>query len=84
MIDYLDLVEEHKEKSSMSLFEKVRVMSNRARDLYAGKTSKAAQQLEGCKPVTIAQYELLKGYIEPEIQTEEKKEEELSDNLTID
>ena len=76
MVDYLDLVEEHKGESQINLFEKVKVMSSRARDLYSGKTSKAAIKLEGCKPVTIAQYELLKGYIEPEISDLEKEKDE--------
>lgn len=72
MVDYLDLVEEHRGESEINLFEKVKVMTSRARDLYSGKTSKAATKLEGCKPVTVAQYEVLKGYIEPEISDIEK------------
>jgi len=79
MVDYLDLVEEHKGDSKLNLFEKVKVMSSRARDLYTGKTSKAADMLEGCKPVTVAQYELLKGYIEPEISDMEKDKDDFQE-----
>lgn len=80
MVDYLDLVEEHKGESKINLFEKVKVMSSRARDLYSGKTSRAAAKLEGCKPVTIAQYELLKGYIEPEISDLEREKDSFQDD----
>jgi DNA-directed RNA polymerase subunit K/omega len=66
-IDYLDLVEEYKDPGPLSLFEKVLIMSTRARDLYAGRTSRAATMIDGGKPTAIAQYELLKGMIEPEV-----------------
>ncbi|MCP4753204.1 MAG: hypothetical protein GY866_20125 [Proteobacteria bacterium] len=84
MIDYLDLVEEYKEESPISLFDKVKVMSSRARDLYAGKTSKIAATLEGSKPVSVAQYEYLKGLIEPDIYTKDEKVDGYQDDLDLD
>jgi DNA-directed RNA polymerase subunit K/omega len=71
--NYLDLVEEYNQESNINLFEKVRVMTSRAKDLYAGKTSRLTSTAEGGKPIALAQYELLKGLIEPKIQEKEKK-----------
>lgn len=80
-IDYLDLVEEYKDESSISLFEKVLIMSNRARDLYAGKTSRLGTNLDNAKPTAIAQYELLKGMIEPEVKEIEEQTEDYLDDI---
>jgi len=81
LIDYLDLVEEYNEESPINLFEKVRIMSNRARDLYAGKTSKLVSTAEGGKPVALAQYELLKGLIEPDISKNDDKDSKYQDDI---
>ncbi len=77
--DYLDLVEEYNQESEINLFEKVRVMTSRAKDLYAGKTSRLASTADGGKPLALAQYELLKGLIEPRIQEKEAKSDYLDD-----
>jgi len=70
-MDYLDLVEEYSDDKKISQFEKIRVLANRARDLYEGKTCKVAD-LDDRKPTTRAQYEMLNEKIEPNIFTEEK------------
>jgi len=82
-MDYLDFVEEHGKESSLNLFDKVRVMSKRARDLYAGKSSKVAHEMEDSKPIAIAQYEMLTGVIEPEILEIEDPDSDLIDDLEI-
>jgi len=78
-IDYLDLVEEYNKESELNLFQKVRVMTSRAKDLYAGKTSRLTSTTEGGKPIAIAQYELLKGMIEPLIKEREKQPDYMDD-----
>jgi len=75
-ISYLDLVEEHLTDSPISLFEKVLIMSNRARDLYSGRTSRLGVTTEGGKPTAVAQYEVLKGMIEPQVTEKEEKPDE--------
>ncbi len=82
-MNYLDFVEEHGRESSLNLFDKVRVMSKRARDLYSGKMSKIANEMEDSKPIAIAQYELLTGVIEPEISEREATISEMTDDLDI-
>ena len=77
--DYLDLVEEYNQESEINLFEKVRVMTSRAKDLYSGKTSRLLSSADGGKPVALAQFELLKGMIEPQIQEKEAKSDYLDD-----
>ena len=77
--DYLDLVEEYSQDTDINLFQKVRVMTSRAKDLYAGKTSRLASASDGGKPVALAQFELLKGIIEPQIQEKEKQSDYLDD-----
>lgn len=77
--DYLDLVEEYNQETGINLFEKVRVMTSRAKDLYAGKTSRLTSASDGSKPIALAQYELLKGIIEPQIQEKEKQSDYLDD-----
>lgn len=77
--DYLDLVEEYAQEEDFNLFEKVRVMTSRAKDLYAGKTSRLMSSADGSKPVALAQYELMKGLIEPEIQEKEPQADYLDD-----
>ncbi|MBU2644205.1 hypothetical protein KKI24_05810 [bacterium] len=79
LYDYLDLVEEHSLETDISLFEKVRVMTSRAKDLYAGKTSRLVSTSDGGKPIALAQYELLKGLIEPKISEKEKQTEYIDD-----
>ncbi len=71
-MDYLDLVEEYSDDKKISQFEKIRVLANRARDLYEGKACKVSD-LEDRKPTTRAQYEILNEKIEPHIYMEEKK-----------
>jgi DNA-directed RNA polymerase subunit K/omega len=80
-LNYLDLVEEHKEEGPLNLFEKVLIMSTRARDLYAGKTSRAAGFIEVGKPTAVAQYELLKGMIEPEVTDQPDKPDDYLDEI---
>ncbi len=77
--NYLDLVEEYDQEPGLNLFEKVRIMTSRAKDLYAGKTSRLASTADGGKPIALAQYELLKGLIEPKIQEQEKQSDYLDD-----
>lgn len=77
--DYLDLVEEYNQETGINLFQKVRVMTSRAKDLYAGKTSRLASSADGGKPIALAQYELLRGIIEPQIQEKEKQPDYLDD-----
>lgn len=81
--DYLDLVEEYNKENEINLFQKVRVMTSRAKDLYAGKTSRFTSTTEGGKPVAIAQYELLQGIIEPQIK-EKEKQSDFMDDLEYD
>ncbi len=85
-MDYLDLVEEHDGKSEINLFEKVKIMANRARDLYSGKTSiiKDKKQGEGRKPIALAQYEVLKGLIEPDIADVKDKSGDAYDDLSAE
>lgn len=66
MSSYLDLVEEHLQTSEINQFEKVLVLAERAKDLYQGKTC-LVEGLEGRKPTTKAQYELVAEKIEPVI-----------------
>lgn len=70
-MDYLDLVEEYSDDKKISQFEKIRVLSSRARDLCEGKTCKVSN-LDERKPTTQAQYELLDKKIKPHIFVEEK------------
>jgi len=77
--NYLDLVEESGQESDINLFQKVRIMTSRAKDLYAGKTSRLVSSADGGKPIALAQYELLKGLIEPKIQEKEKQSDYLDD-----
>ncbi len=74
-MNYLELVEEHSGQSQINLFEKVKIIANRSRDIYSGKTSKAVtnEDIEKQKPITVAHYELVKGYIEANIFEKEEK-----------
>jgi DNA-directed RNA polymerase subunit K/omega len=81
-MDYLDLVEEYSDDKKISQFEKVRVLANRARDLYEGKTCKV-DNLDDRKPTTKAQYEVFEEKIEPHIYLEEK-EVNYDDYLDVD
>ncbi|MBU3915463.1 DNA-directed RNA polymerase subunit omega [bacterium] len=85
-MNYLDLVEEHNGQSKINLFEKVKIIANRSRDLYSGKTSKAVskEDIERRKPITIAHYEMVKGYIEPNIFEKEEKVDDYMDIPEID
>ncbi|NQU65930.1 MAG: hypothetical protein HQ517_16840, partial [SAR324 cluster bacterium] len=71
--NYLDFVEEHGLVSEINLFEKVKVMTSRAKDLYAGKTSRLVSKAGGGHPIALAQYELKKGLIEPMISEREEQ-----------
>ncbi len=82
-MDYLDFVEEHGKESSINLFDKVRVMSKRARDLYAGKMSKVASEMEDSKPIAVAQYEMITGVIEPNISEQEEDTSSSLDGLGL-
>lgn len=64
--NYLDLVEEYGKQTPINQFEKVLVLTSRAKDLYAGKTCRV-DGLDGRKPTTMAQYEILNDLIEPTI-----------------
>ncbi|OGG94614.1 MAG: hypothetical protein A2527_05360 [Candidatus Lambdaproteobacteria bacterium RIFOXYD2_FULL_50_16] len=64
--NYLDLIEEYKFETPLSQFEKVLVLSSRAKDIYSGKSCMVSG-LEGRKPTTKAQYEMLTDLIEPVI-----------------
>ena len=77
-MEYLELVEEFKDQTSLSLFDKVKVITHRTRDLYSGKTSKAVsdEDLENRKPTTVAHYEIVKGYIEPNIHEKVDKDDD--------
>lgn len=78
--DYLDFVEEHGLITEINLFEKVKVMTSRAKDLYAGKTSRLISSADGGNPIALAQYELKKGLIEP-IISEKEEQTDYSDDL---
>ena len=78
--DYLDFVEEHNLVTEINLFEKVKVMTSRAKDLYAGKTSRLSSNADGGHPIALAQYELKKGLIEPNI-TEKEEQSDYTDDL---
>ena len=86
MVEYLEFIEEYKEETPLSLFDKVKVIASRTRDLYEGKTSKACSEhnLEKRKPTTIAHYEIIKGYIEPDIHEKEEKSSEFMDDIEIE
>lgn len=86
MVEYLEFIEEYKEKTDLSLFDKVKVIANRTRDLYQGKTSKATSEhnLERRKPTTVAHYEIIKGYIEPDIHEKEEKTSDFMDDIEIE
>ncbi len=82
-MEYLELVEDYKDLKDISLFDKVKVIVKRTRDLYSGKTSKATadETLEDRKPSTVAHYEMVKGFIKPNIY---EKEEKVDDMLDIE
>ncbi len=79
-VDYLDFVEEHSQVTEINLFEKVKVMTSRAKDLYAGKTSRLVSGSEGGNPIALAQYELKTGLIEPNI-SEKEEQPDYTDDL---
>ncbi len=86
MVKYLEFIEEHRDKKTLSLFDKVKVIATRTRDLYEGKTSKALSEhdLENRKPSTVAHYEIIKGYIEPNIHEKQEKGDEYMDDIDIE
>ena len=86
MVEYLEFIEEYKDETELSLFDKVKVIATRTRDLYDGKASKASAEydLENRKPSTIAHYEIIKGYIEPDIHEKEEQAEEFIDDMEMD
>lgn len=86
MVEYLEFVEEYLGQSSFSLFDKVKVIANRTRDLYDGKSSKAAvdHSLELRKPSTVAHFELINGYIDPDIHEKKEKPAEFLDDIELD
>jgi DNA-directed RNA polymerase subunit K/omega len=86
MVEYLEFIEEYNEITELSRFDKVKVIASRTRDLYEGKTSKATSEhdLEKRKPSTVAHYEVIKGYIEPDIHEKEEKPEDFIDDIEID
>ena len=86
MVEYLEFIEEYKGKSNLNLFDKVKVIATRTRDLYEGKTSKAVSEahLENRKPSTVAHYEIIKGYIEPDIHEKEEKKDDFMDDIELD
>lgn len=86
MVEYLEFIEEYKGQSGLNLFDKVKVIAARTRDIYEGKTSKAIADadLEHRKPSTIAHYEVIHGYIEPDIHEKEVKKEDYLDDMEIE
>lgn len=86
MVKYLEFVEEYKDQSELNLFDKVKVITARTKDLYEGKTSKALAEadLENRKPTTIAHYEVIKGFIEPDIHEKEEKTDEYMEDIELD
>lgn len=86
MVEYLDFVEEYKGEKSLSMFDKVKIITSRSRDLYEGKVSKAAAKdgLESRKPTTVAHYELINEYIKPDIHEKEEKTEEYLDDIEME
>ena len=86
MVKYLEFIEEHQNKSVISLFDKVRVIASRTRDLYDGKSSKALTEhdLENRKPHTVAHYEVIKGYIEADIHEKEEKSDDFMDEMEME
>lgn len=80
MLTYLDFIEEYKKETSINLFEKVLIASDRAKDIYFGKTPCIKEEeYKGHKPISIALYETLNNYVEPKILTKEKYEASLQD-----
>ncbi len=69
-MDYLDFVEDYKEKTDISLFEKVMVAKKRVMDLYENSTV-IFENKNNLKPISCAIYEINKGHIEPVITSQE-------------
>jgi DNA-directed RNA polymerase subunit K/omega len=86
MVEYLEFIEEYKGQKPLNLFDKVKVIASRTRDLYEGKTSKAASDagLDHRKPSTVAHYEIIKGYIEANIHEKEEKVDDYLDDMEIE
>jgi DNA-directed RNA polymerase subunit K/omega len=86
MVEYLEFIEEYKDQTALNLFDKVKVIAARTRDIYDGKASKAIADadLEHRKPSTIAHYEVIHGYIVPDIHEKEEKKEDYMDDLEIE
>ena len=82
-MDYLDFIEEHQKDTLLNLFQKVLVASNRAKDLFEGKTSKLEKEKnENHKPTTIAIYEINHNLIEAK-EVVIKKEINLDENQIL-
>ncbi|MDT8445331.1 MAG: hypothetical protein RRB13_00375 [bacterium] len=79
--NYLDLVEEYSAPREISQFEKVMVLTTRAKDIYSGKTCQV-EGLGGRKPTTQAQYEMLNALLDPVIT--ERQPGENQDYLDYD
>lgn len=65
-MDYLDFVEEYKTQKEITLFEKILVATERAKDLTEGRAPKM-EESEPHKPTTVAIYEITQKLIDPEI-----------------
>ena len=79
-MDYLDFVEDYKKETDINLFEKIMVATKRVMDLYEN-TTVSFENKTNLKPVSCAIYEINKGYIEPNIKSQEA---DVIKNLLID
>ncbi|MDX2471946.1 MAG: DNA-directed RNA polymerase subunit omega [SAR324 cluster bacterium] len=66
-MNYLNFIEEYLETPAINQFEKINVLAQRAKDLYAGKTC-LAEGMSGRKPTSQAQIEFKNGLLEPKIE----------------
>ena len=65
-MSYLDFIEEYLEPQKINQFEKINILAQRAKDLYAGKSC-LADGMSARKPTAQAQTEFKAGLLEPVI-----------------
>jgi len=77
-MNYLDFVEEYRDQTDMSQFDKIRVLASRAKDLYDGKSCLMGG-MKNRKPTSQSQIEIKKGLITPNIMTEDPHKDDAAD-----